>query len=685
MQKGLLYILLLITVQAFSQTAINPAKIDIVRDNWGVPHIFGKTDPEVAYGLAWAHAEDDFKTLQTAFLAGKAMLGLYKGKSGATIDYIVQLLRTQEVVNARYETDISPAYKKLLEAYCDGINAYAKKHPKEVLVKQLFPLTPKDMTSYSILQLCIACGAGDALQKIFGGKMPASLVPTGGGSNAYAFNSKVTKDGSTYLGINSHQPLEGPVSWYEAHLCSEEGWNIIGALFAGAPSILSGCNEYLGWAHTVNYPDKLDVYQLEINPNNKLQYKFDGAWIPLEVATASMRVRVAGIPITVKKKTYQSKYGPTVITKQGTFSIRLGPLHDIGALEEWYLLNKARNFTEFKKILDKGAIPGYNLVYADRYDTIYYLSNGKIPIRDPAFNWKATLPGNTSKTLWTNYHPIDDLPQVLNPASGYLFNSNHSPFNATAAADNIRAGNYDATMGYETLNNNRSIRFMELMAQYGTISYEDFKTIKYDRQLPANFAYPVAPDSIFLLDTNAYPDIAAIITTLQQWDHQAQATSKGAAYFTILYYYVVQQLAGNWKGTYRLSTPQSVQTLRYVKAYLLKHFNSTDITLGDYQRLVRGDKNIPLPGLPDVIASMESAPYKDGRVRGKQGECYIELVRFTANGPEIESINAYGASSKKDSPHYADQMEWFTQQKTKKMYLDKKKVYATAVRVYHPE
>ena len=163
--------------------------------------------------------------------------------------------------------------------------------------------------------------------------------------------------------------------------------------------------------------EKLDVYQLEINPANKMQYKFDGKWETLEERNAKLNVKISPIRINVNKKTYWSKYGPTIITKRGTFSIRMPAQMDIRGLEQWYRFNKAKNFTEFKAALNMLAIPGYNIVYADRYDTIYYLSNGRIPIRnrDPQYNWKSTLPGNTSATLWTALHPLEDLPQVLQP------------------------------------------------------------------------------------------------------------------------------------------------------------------------------------------------------------------------------------------------------------------------------
>ncbi len=662
---------------------VDPKSIDILRDRWGVPHIYSKTDAGVAYGLAWAHSEDDFKTIQQGFLAGKAMLGLYSGKKGATVDYVIQFLQCRKIVDERYETDISASYKLILENYAAGINAYAKAHPEEVLVKKLFPVHPKDMLTYSLLQLAISSGADKALKEITEGTVATLPELSPGGSNAYAFNSKKTEDGNVYLAINSHQPLEGPVAWYEAHLMSDEGWNILGALFPGSPSILHGCNEYLGWAHTVNNPDKLDVYQLELNPQNKNQYKLDGKWEELITTVVKLKVKIAGIPISVKKEIHESKFGPTMVTKKGAFSIRTGALMEIRALEQWYLMNKAKNYTQFKKALDVGALPGYNIVYADRYDTIYYLSNGKIPIRNPAYNWTGTLPGQTTKTLWNAFHKISHLPQVLNPPSGYLYNSNHSPFNATATSDNIQEGNYDPTMNYETHDNNRSNRFMEMIAQYPKLSYENFKTIKYDLQLPAKLAYRTNADTLFMLSPSDDNDNKEIIAALMSWDRKAAIDSRGAAIFAALFYKVVEE-QNNGAAYKSLSKGKCLELLKFIKSYFQKNFGRLNVTLGEYQNLVRGDRSVQLPGLPDVIASMYSKEFKGGKVKGDQGESYIELVKFTKDGPEIETINCYGSSNKSESKHYADQMELFVQQKTKPMTLRKDKVYKEAVRIYHP-
>lgn len=661
---------------------INPAKIDIIRDSFGVPHIFGKTDPDVAYGLAWAHAEDDFGTIQQSLMAGKSILAQYQGKKGASIDYIIHLLRIPELVEEKYESDLSPAFKKLLEGYAAGLNAYATAHPKEVLLKKIFPVTPKDMVQYSVLQLCVLSGADKALSSIFGGTVPLLENYKTAGSNAFAFNSAKTTDGQVYLDINAHQPLEGPVAFYEAHLSSEDGWNIIGANFPGAPCILHGCNEYLGWAHTVNAPDKLDVYQLEMNPANKLQYKFDGKWETLEAKMAPLKVKVAGVIVPLGKKAYWSKYGPTIISPRGVFSIRMPAQMDIRGLEQWYAFNKAKNFTEFKKALDMLAIPGYNIVYADRYDTIFYISNGRIPVRDKSYNWKATLPGNTSKTLWTDLHPLSNLPQVLQPKSGYVYNTNHSPFHSTEGIDNPLVK--DITMGYETLENNRSMRFDELIQPLNKVSYEDFKRIKFDRQYPSSFYFPSKIDTVFILNSTEFPDIADIITQLNNWNRNSDAESIGAGTF-----FFVQAAANKNKALYLqnkfISKTLAAQLLREAKQTMLKDFGKTNIALGEVQKLVRGTKEIPLSGLPDVLAPMYSVPYKDGKWKGNQGDAYIELVRFTKDGPQIESLNVYGASAKKDSPHYTDQMEMFTRQQTKKMTLNKAEVYKNAKSIYHPQ
>lgn len=666
---------------------INPENINIVRDKWGVPHVFAKTDAEVAYGLAYAHAEDDFKTIQLTMLAGKGMLGRLKGKEGATIDYVVSLLRCRDIVKEKYESDLSPEFKAVVKGYVDGLNAYAKNHPDEVLVKGSFPATTEDYMTTVTLSLSVISGVDEVLGDVFKGKVKTIESFKGAGSNAFAISGKKTTDGVPYLNINSHQPLEGPVAWYEAHICSEEGLNVLGGLFPGCPVITVGVNENLGWAHTVNYPDKVDIYQLEINPNNKKQYRFDGNWLDLEERTIKLKVKLGLFTLGLKKKAYWSKYGATIMTEKGTFSIRYGANQDIRGMEQWYRMNKARNFSEFYKAMEMVSIPMFNTIYADKNDTIFYVSNGKIPLRAKGYDWKNTVVGNTSQTLTQGFHPLKDLPQYVNPNSGYLFNTNNTPFNASGENDNLKNKDFDETIGIETFDNNRSVRFQELIAQFDKLSYEDFKRIKYDNQLPQKLTFRSDLSELFTMKPAEYPEIQGIIEGIQQWNRKTDIDSKGAAKFVVMFYYFIEKYINTEQGYDRkISKEEFVEALTYVKDYLTKHFKTTEITLGDLQKLVRGNIEKPVWGMPDVITAMHSKPYKDGKIKGVQGDSYIELVRFPKNGlPEIESVINYGASNHPENPHYADQMDMFLNKQTKKMTLDKTQVMKDAEKVYHPK
>ena len=669
--------------QVSGQSTINPEAIDIIRDQYGVPHIFAPTDAGVAYGLAWAHAEDDFKTIQQAYLAGNELLSKAIGNKGLTAEFITQFIGSKDLVEKDYDDKISPEYKKVIEGYAQGLNRYAELHPNEVLVSKLFPVQPKMMLRYAQLQLFISSGGDKAVGKILGDKArPKQTAPKG--SNTFGFNSKKTKDGYTYLAINTHQPLEGPVSWYEAHLCSEEGTNILGTLFAGSPSILIGVNDYLGWSHTVNNPDKIDIFHLEMHPKNKLQYRIDDTYLTLEKQKAKLTFRFLGIPIRIKRSFYKSIFGPTLKNKSGYYSIRTPALFEIRALEQWWRMNKSQNFRDFYSVLKMKAIPGYNIGYADRNDTIFYISNGLIPKRAPGYDWKNTVPGNTRKTLWEESYAIDELPQVIQPESGYFYNANHSPFLSSASKDNPNIAAYSKDMGFEEFDNNRSLRLKELIDQYDSLDFNDFKRIKYDNQYPTPFRFTYMDiNAITTLDPSEYPEVKVLLERIQQWDRYTHSNSMGAGAFAIFYYQSIKyarQLPGDkiFPKTYLL------KALQDAKAYMLKHFKTLDVTLGDFQKLVRGEKEMGIWGMPDVLTAMYGTSYKDGKIRITAGETYIGLIKFTPKGPEIESVISYGSSNRPNSPHYSDQMEMYANKQTKRMSIDKDTVYAEAISIYHP-
>ncbi len=677
------FALFLLSLNSFSQPVINPAAIDIVRDSFGVPHIFAKTDAEVAYGLAWAEAEDDFKSMQEIILPAKGLMGKVQGKKGAAGDYAFALFRCKEITEEKWNT-LSPGFLKLIKGYVQGLNDYARKHPRELLDKKIYPVTEKEYIASSVFALTIFNGADAALSRIFNNGEWALPEMDKKGSNSVAVSPSKTTTGEAFLLINAHQPNTGPQAFYEAHICSEEGLNVMGGILAGGPCILHGVNENLGWAHTVNYCDRMDEYQLEMNPDKPLQYKFDGQWLDLEVKTISLKIK--GIPIHIKRKIYWSKYGATMKNKQGFFSIRLGANMRIGVLDQWYQMNKAKNFTEFYAALSRQELSMFNIMYADKHDTIFFINNALMPVRDTSaqYNWKRTLPGNTSKTLWTQFRNIKELPQYINPASGFLFNTNHSPFLATAAADNLKPSSFPKTDGWELSHLNRSVRFLELFPQDEKLSYEKFRQIKFDRQLPSHMQYPYKIDSMFLLGANDYPVLAPIITTFKTWDRRGDRDNKGAAIFLLTYEHLRKVLQG--QAPRLITKTEAVETFTYVNDYMQNNFGRTDITLGDLQKLVRGDKEWPLGGFPDLLSPQWTAQYKDGKLKSIGGDGLVIFVRFPKDGlPQIESMNMYGASARPGNKHFDDQVQLYLQQKTKKMTLDKATVYKNAERIYHPE
>ncbi|MAU62819.1 MAG: penicillin amidase [Flavobacteriaceae bacterium] len=685
MKKNYLFLFILFINSASILSQINPKNIDIVRDNYGVPHIYGKTDADVAYGLAWAHSEDDFKTIQEGYLAGNGLLSKYIGIKGAGADLITQVIESKETVDRLYNT-LSPEFIKILEAYCEGINKYAKTYPEKILVKKLFPITPKKMARYSFLQLFIANGADKLVRNIFENKVNSDFVFENNmnGSNAIALNSNKIGKKETFLAINPHQPFDGPTSWYEAHLISEEGTNIIGATFAGAPCILIGVNKNLAWTHTVNLPDKADIFKLQMHSRKKNIYIIDGQEFKLEIKKAKAYINILGVSIKIRRKFYKSLYGPTLKNDTGYYSVRTPSLYNIKSLEQWWKMNKAKSFSEFYNILKTRNLPGYNIGYADKNDTIFYISNGIIPKRNENYNWKKVVPGNTKKTLWNEYYKVEELPQVLNPKSGFVYNANHSPFKSTEKSENPKAENFSKTMGYELYDNNRSTRLLELIESYEKIDYETFKKIKNDRTFPTpmNYNY-VDINNVFKMNPENYSEVSELLKSIQNWDRKADADSFGAGTFGMMYY----NLSKNYKKAVKgklVSKEILYECLKNVKIDMIKNFGTTKIKLGDFQKLVRGNKEIPIFGLPDVITAMRGVKHENGKIKISHGESYVGLVRFTENGPEYESVSPYGTSDDPKSPHYNDQMELLSSFKTKKMTFDKDEIYSKSKRIYNP-
>lgn len=678
---------------------VNVADVEIVRDAWGVPHIFGKTDADAAYGLAWATCEDDFNTVQHLLLAANGRLGEVTGKNGALLDFMGKITRVSEEVDNRYDDAFSENYKNYLSAYAQGLNRFAETHPKEVLRKRLFPVSAKDVVKCNTLTLVFLTSVYVEIQQIFTRSIVTyerNLKYDGNlpdGSNAFAFNGNKTKNGHTYLAINSHQPLQGLFSWYEAHLVSDEGLNILGGTFPGGANIFLGVNEHLAWAATINHPDLCDVYKLEMHPKKKLLYKYDYDYEELEPFKAKVKVKIGPLRIPITRKFYKSKHGTVIKNKDGYYALRFPANMDLAGTEQLYHMNKATSFKEYNEALEQCHFPGTNNIYADGAGNIQFVSMGLFAYRDSSYDWLSVLPGNTSKTLWEEkFHPMSELPRYTNPNSGYLFNTNGTPFVATADDENLKESDFNPTFGYqdESKINNRTIRAKQLISSYDKITWEDFKTIKYDQKFNDKMESFNINNMWMIekLSTIKYPDLKEAIEVIRSWDHKANVENTEAALLIFTFNNLVDVIMSNGMqyASNSLSEEQYVEALRKAAKHMKKHFGSLRVPLGDVQKHVRGDREIGVGGAPDVLAAMMCKPYKDGKLKTAVGDSYIILVDFDKEGkPAIETINAYGASTRPDSPHYDDQMELWTNQKTKTMTLDKEEIYKNAERVYHPE
>jgi acyl-homoserine-lactone acylase len=674
---------------SLSAQPIDPQTVTITRDTWGVPHVHAKTDAGAAYGLAWANAEDNFHDIQLNMLMARHRQGEVLGKEGAIVDYAVQILRVPQLIEEKYETDVSPSFKNHLQAYCQGLNEYAAAHPKEVLAKKVFPVHPKDVLAGYVMSLVFMQGAHHHLINILEGRPGGPTPYSMRGSNGFAFNSYRSRDGEVYLVNNSHQPLDGPLAWYEAHISSDEGLNVLGGLFPGGVTIFAGCNPDIGWMHTVNQPDLVDVYKITMNPDNKLQYKMDGKWLDLSPTKAKLKVKVGPSMIHVTKKAWWSVHGPVLKAKDNAYyALRIPALMTIKAAEQWLAMNKARNFTEFHRALEMGGLPSLNVIYADRRDTIFYLDNGLYPKRKHGYDWLGLLPGDTTATLWTEFHDIHDLPQLLNPASGYVFNTNNTPFHCSGPAESPRCTDYDSTLHCYPFDNNRSMRVAELVDPLEKVSWEDLLKIKYDRQYPKELQieYLKNVEVIFHMSPDSFPEIKEELAVIKAWDRRSDVSNTGAALFIKIndYLYEDAKELGKWATV--TSYPEAHYAAAIDKAgkFLRKHFGKIDVPLGQFQRHVRGDQDYPIGGAPDVISAMYSHDWKNGRKRSYLGDSYIQLIRFTEEGVKIQSVQPYGNSNVKGSPHYDDQIKLYLEQQTKEESLDAEWVKSHAERTYHP-
>lgn len=682
--------------EALSKAA-SDYSVEIIRDNWGTPHIYGVRDADTSFGLGYAHAEDDFETIQEMVAATRGDLARYQGKGAAVTDYLVALLQVWETLDAQYETDVPDDVKAIALAYANGLNLFAAQNPDSTW-RGLAPFTEQDVLAGFMLKTPFFYGLDGTLLKLFGDERqveialdpsvdrrawhagPKSLVKRG--SNAIAVAPKRSGDGTTRLMINSHQPMTGPVAWYEAHLVSEDGWDMSGGIFPGTPIILHGFNDHLGWANTVSEQDLADVYQLTINPDNKDQYELDGAWRDFEQSTAVIRVKVAGpFAIKAKRKVLRSQHGPVIEAKHGNYAVRYAGMGEIRQLEQYYRLNRTENIGEFMNAMSMNALPSINYIYGDKEANIGFIHNGQYPNRAPDWDWSKYLPGDRSDLIWDGYRPFSDVPKLFNPVSGLIYNSNNAPTHATDGPDNLRSEDLPATLGLQTNQTNRSLRMMELTDPSNLIDREELLRIKFDNAYSVKSQTADVIEAVLAHDWSGEPDMQQAADHLRAWNMDTDVGNRHAALGTLTGIKAIMEKFTHEKA------PESTDAFRFAVDYLVTHHGRIDPKWGEVNRFVRGDVDLPIDGAPDVLRAIYPAEIGgDGKLHANAGDTWIALVEWDQDGAmNADLIHQYGSATlDKNSPHYADQAEMFVNREWRKALRTREDIEASATRSYTP-
>lgn len=697
-------------------------RAEILRDEFGVPHIYGETDADVAYGVAVAHAEDDFFTLQDVIAMTRGRYGAIAGEEGAQIDFAYHLLDARGTADRHYET-VPADTRALFEAYAAGLNRYAAEHPSELKLANLFPVNGKDVaTGFALRQpfffgLNNAIGplvAGEQLRPEYGprtapvsadpgtpigaaarerfavhpseevasvqSRSPLALpLPMGedgalSGSNAFAIAPEKSGDGVTRVVSNAHQPWRGGVSWYELVVESGEGWHFAGANFPGSPFPFLGHNENLGWTNTVNRPDMVDIYKLVLN-NDGTKYRVDGEWLPLVEDSFVLPVRFGPFVIPVSRTVYRSIHGPVIKNDRGAFAIRYGGMDQLGQLDAYYRLNKAADLEEWESIIARMDIPSTNFIYGDADGNIAYIYNAAIPDRLKGADWRGILPGDDSALIWDGPVDYTAIPKYINPASGWLFNANNTPFSAAGPGSDLDPSSVPPEMGVELKSTNRARRAARLMAAARIIDRPTLEAIKYDTAYDREGYVARMLDEIAALELTRDPSLAEAQRLLATWDLDADNVGRADALALLVLrdFMSAEYQNGKW--------PDARTELAEAADHLRRHFGRLDPPMSQLLRLRQGDVDLPLDGGSDTLrASTSWDVHDDGRLSVRHGDSFVMFMEWPASGPvRSQSIQPFGsATTRPGSIHYNDQSTLFVQHRLKPVHFWRRDALANA-------
>jgi penicillin amidase/acyl-homoserine-lactone acylase len=669
----------------------------IIRDRFGVPHIHGRTNADVSFGLAYAHAEDDWKNIEEVVRSSRGTLAEIVGDSGAKSDEFILSLGATDVVTRGYAKETSARSKAVAEGYAAGLNLWCADNPASGCARTM-PIFGRDIIAGFVNRPLSFYGLDGEIDALISGRANmemstkstrAAVLDIGDdielGSNALAVAPSRSADRRTRLSVNSHQPYEGRVAWYEARLKSDEGIDMVGGLFPGTPILLVGAGPKLGWSATVNKPDLYDTFKLTVDdPTNPTRYRMDGEWKSLTIRPFRYNVLRNGALVPVERVARESEHGPVFVTDKGVFAVSFVGKGDFEHLDQYLAMNMATSVAEWRAAQVKyNAIPSVNYVVADSGGSIAYFWNAHMPKRVEGWDRTKILPGDISETLWKGWEPVEALPAVINPTSGYLVNANHSPLLVSASEDNPKAGDYPASFALDTLVTNRGLRAQELFGADTSITREEFHAYKMDHAYSAGSNVMKMAADFRLVDPKEDADLKAALDLVTSWNGAADMENRAAA----LAIFTGQAAMGSQMHD-PYNREKALAALKTTAGLLTSATGRIDPKWSEVSRVARGGQSWPTDGGPDTLRAMYAAgdlttqKFRSGRA----GDTYIVMADWGPDGSyTIETIHQYGSATlDATSPHYADQAPLFAAKQYKRPPMTLEAVQAEATRDYRP-
>ena len=623
----------------------NQYNVSIDRDFWGIPYIKGKTDQDVAYGIGLVHAEDAYADLVELMPLYRGKNAIYNGLDSIDTDYLVRLLKIHSKVKDIGKQQLSQNILSMAQAYADGVNMYANKHPDKVDLS-IHPVTQDDVLAGSYIQHLFFAGLDRDLAQMTA--QDETSIPTG--SNAIAINSTKTDSNASYLLINSHQPLSGPVGWYELNIESESGWHGHGGNFPGSFLINVGFNKNIGWGATVNRPDVMDIFELTINPNNADQYLLDDKWESFEIEEDKLAFKLFGfLRWSTKQKFRYSKFGPVIEINGKYFALRHINQSSFNEIEGWYEISKTRNVYEFEKQLAKRKIPSFNFVTMDSDRNIGYFYNGRIPNRNDALKARQIISSSSSKDIWDEKDLVNNLPKFINPSNGWIQSTNQNPF-SVMGEHSLKEKSMKKNVHFEQRLTNRSYVANELLSINESIDLDKFIAIKFDNSYSKNSRQYKYLESIMEYDTN-------LKLALQKWNGKTDFNNTNAALGMCF-------MAQEWISEMNSKPTPTYQAAKKECDSLFKEIqrNYTD-PWSKINTISRGSRTYPIQGSVDTLRAVYGSPNSDTKsLNMSGGDGLFFIIAEEDSGKVIYGMHNYGSSRNESSVHYSDQTFLFSQE-----------------------